>query len=612
MREIATDYLQELKDLPQWLGWKYVGPEEKRSKVPINCNEAGINQRASVSNPETWGTYDEAHAKRERHWELAGVGFVLTDADPYVCIDLDHCFLEGGKLTPLTEDILGRFPDTYTEWSPSGRGLHIWIRGSIPTWVARGKRNKPEKGIEIYDSQRYMTVTFRAYAPFPIADHQAALDALYRELSPEMVATPQPQHHPTTATLEDDTVIELALIAKNGEKFERLLHGVCGDYDEDKSKADAAFLGILKQYTQDREQLARLWKRSKLYRDKLEREDYVNRTLDSVLTGVAEMPAERPTRLASRMSAEELWDADIPPTRYILPGLLPEGLTVLAAKPKIGKSWLALLIALRVTEGAEVLGATTEPGDVLYLALEDNMARLRQRMHKLNGAKRASKRLDIQTSCKPLDGGGLLEIETWLRDHPQAKLIIIDTFAKVRGRANNRNGNVYTEDYAAISPLQALAGKYGVSILLVHHMRKMGGEDIFDTISGSLGLTGAADSNWVLVRERGKADAVLHVTGRDIIEGDGLALQFDRETCIWSVLGLASEVRRTKEQRDVIATLEAAGEPLTPTQVADRLGININTAKQRLYRMSQDGLIESTGDGKYICVPPIRQTSILS
>ncbi len=191
---------------------------------------------------------------------------------------------------------------------------------------------------------------------------------------------------------------------------------------------------------------------------------------------------------------------------------------------------------------------------------------------------------------------GLGDIEHWLQEHTEARLVIIDTLAKVRA-ARARNGNAYDEDYAAVSGLQRLAAKYGVAILLIHHQRKMDSLDPFDTVSGTHGLTGGVDSTWILARERGKADATLYVTGRDIDEQE-LALSFDKDTATWKVIGQAWEVRRTKEQTEVISILESAGEPLTPAQVADRLGIKYSTIKTRLYRMSQDGLIKSV-DGKY-------------
>lgn len=189
----------------------------------------------------------------------------------------------------------------------------------------------------------------------------------------------------------------------------------------------------------------------------------------------------------------------------------------------------------------------------------------------------------------------------WLQKHIQARLVIIDTLAKVR-RPQKGNGNAYSDDYNAVSGLQKLAGRYGVAILLIHHQRKMDSADPFDTVSGTLGLTGGVDSTWILTRERSKVDAVLHITGRDIDEQE-LALNFDKNNATWELIGQASEVRRTKEQAEAIAVLEAAGRPLTPTEVADRLGGNYSTIKSRLYRMSQDGQIESV-EGKYATLQP--------
>ena len=174
--------------------------------------------------------------------------------------------------------------------------------------------------------------------------------------------------------------------------------------------------------------------------------------------------------------------------------------------------------------------------------------------------------------------------------------MIIDTFARVRARSN-RNRNAYEDDYEAASPLQALAGQYGVAILVIHHLRKLASEDPLDLVSGTLGLTGAADSVWVLRRERGRADATMFITGRDIDEQD-LALRFDQLTGTWSILGDAEDYRRTKERDEVVQLLRSAGEALSTKEIADRLGQTHGSIRTRLSRMQKDGDVVSA-DGRY-------------
>jgi hypothetical protein len=196
-----------------------------------------------------------------------------------------------------------------------------------------------------------------------------------------------------------------------------------------------------------------------------------------------------------------------------------------------------------------------------------------------------------------LDEGGVEEVEAWLKDHPDARLVVVDTLKKVRPRRTD-NRPAYDQDYEALERLLPLAAEYGVAILVVHHLRKMDAEDPMDTISGSTGLTGGVDGALVLKRERGKPDAVLYVDGRDVEEPAELALSWDAELASWRLMGDAEEHRISKARAEVLAVLKEARQPLTPTEVADALGKSANTVKQTLWRMSNDGQV-TADDGRY-------------
>jgi len=172
----------------------------------------------------------------------------------------------------------------------------------------------------------------------------------------------------------------------------------------------------------------------------------------------------------------------------------------------------------------------------------------------------------------------------------------VDTLAKIRQRT--RGQNVYQEDYAALEELLPLPAEHEVAIVVVHHTRKMAAADPLDEISGSTGLTGGVDGVLVLKRDRDKADAVLHVDGRDIEEPAEFALKWDAETAGWTIVGDAEEYRISEERKDIIRVLVEAGEFLSPGEVADVLGKPRNTIKQRLWRMAQDGQVENR-NGKY-------------
>jgi hypothetical protein len=305
---------------------------------------------------------------------------------------------------------------------------------------------------------------------------------------------------------------------------------------------------------------------------------------------------ERNGRIPETVTAADLMASELPPVRWGVRGVLPEGVTLLAGKPKLGKSWLALGLCVAVAAGGVALGTRqVEQGDVLYLALEDNRRRLQKRLGKMLCGP-APKGLEIATAWPKLDEGGVEALRAWLGEHPEARLVAVDTLAKIRQRT--RGQNVYQEDYAALEELLPLAAEHEVAIVVVHHTRKMAAADPLDEISGSTGLTGGVDGVLVLKRDRGKADAVLHVDGRDIEEPAEFALKWDAETAGWTIVGDAEEYRMSEERKDIIGVLVEAGEFLSPGEVADVLGKPRNTIKQRLWRMAQDGQVENR-NGEY-------------
>ena len=301
-------------------------------------------------------------------------------------------------------------------------------------------------------------------------------------------------------------------------------------------------------------------------------------------------------RIPETVTAADLMAAELPPVRWGVRGVLPEGVTLIAGKPKLGKSWLVLGLCVAVAAGGVALGTRqVEQGDVLYLALEDNRRRLQKRLGKmLRGP--APEGLEIATAWPKLDEGGVEALGAWLLEHPEARLVAVDTLAKVRPRT--RGQNVYQEDYAALEELLPLASEHEVAIVVVHHTRKMAAADPLDEISGSTGLTGGVDGVLVLKRDRGRADAVLHVDGRDIEEPTDYALKWDAETAGWTIVGDAEEYRMSEERKEIFSVLTEADEFLSPGEVADVLGKPRNTVKQRLWRMAQDGQVENQ-NGKY-------------
>ncbi|HEX7735625.1 MAG TPA: bifunctional DNA primase/polymerase, partial [Ktedonobacteraceae bacterium] len=225
------------------------------------------------------------------------------------------------------------------------------------------------------------------------------------------------------------------------------------------------------------------------------------------------------------LQVRDLMNMDLPPVNWIVPELLAEGLTLLAGKPKVGKSWLILGLALACSLGTAAGGGLVlgrypvEPMGVLYLTLEDNAARLRSRMLKILAQRGAPANFGYALRWKQLTAGGLEDLDAYLLAAPDTRLLIIDTLAKVRqSSGNGSSGNLYQEESDLMSKLQVLANTHHLAVVVVHHLRKMGSDDVFDEVSGTLGLTGGADTTIILKRARYEQEGTLAITGRDVEE----------------------------------------------------------------------------------------------
>ncbi len=303
---------------------------------------------------------------------------------------------------------------------------------------------------------------------------------------------------------------------------------------------------------------------------------------------------------AKLVKASDLQTMTFPPARYILPGYIPDGVTIVAGKPKIGKSWLTLDLCLAATGDRFTLGELKPvQGDVLYLALEDNNRRLKNRMAKLlpSVAARWPERLHLVTEWKRANEGGLEDIAAWCRSAANPVMVTIDTLEKFRPPADNRR-TAYASDYEAVAGLQKLASEYCIAIVINHHDRKMDADDPFDTVSGTLGLTGAADTIIVLKRRAGTV--TLYARGRDIEEKE-TALQFDKRTCRWNILGTAAEVYISSERAAIISALTNAGkEGLSTSEIIAATGAKSRGAMDTLlFKMKEGGEIIRVGRGIY-------------
>lgn len=300
-------------------------------------------------------------------------------------------------------------------------------------------------------------------------------------------------------------------------------------------------------------------------------------------------------------SLQDLLSWELPPVRWAIPDILPEGLTLLAGKPKLGKSWLALSTALAIASGGVALGKQpVTQGQVLYLALEDNARRLQARSRQLlTSMTGVPQGIDFALSWPRLNEGGVECLEAYMKEHPDVRLVVIDTWAKVAPRTTNRSCSQYAGDYEALTPLKALADTYHVSILAVHHLRKMGSSDVLDEITGSIGIAGAVDGTLILKRERGQQEATLFVTGLDVEQEQYLAISFDATTAMWTIVGNAEEVCRSKKRQEILDLLtEQFPDGMYSREIAEALDKNYHTTRTLLRKMEEAGDITLT-DRKY-------------
>ena len=259
------------------------------------------------------------------------------------------------------------------------------------------------------------------------------------------------------------------------------------------------------------------------------------------------------------ISAPDLQRAQLPPVKYLVDGLLPEGTSLLTAASKVGKSWMVLDLGLCIAAGESFLGRPTTKTGTLYLALEDSLNRLQNRMDKVLGGKTPPPLFCFTTEAPKLDDGLLDVLEDHLKKYPDTRLLIVDTLQKVRGQALPREGP-YAQDYREMETLKGFMDKRGVSVLFVHHNRKMKDDgDPFNMISGTNGLMGAADTIWTITKaNRADEEATLHVTGRDVAQSDTV-IRFDKSSWTWKPMGSADWLA---EQR---ARLAYDGSPIVKT-----------------------------------------------
>ncbi|MEZ6100263.1 MAG: hypothetical protein R3E01_14940 [Pirellulaceae bacterium] len=259
-----------LRQLPQWVAWKYVTRDGKPTKAPVNARTGAL---ADSTDAGTWSTFDEALVACRQDQSLAGLGFVFAEGDPYCGVDLDDCIdPDRGELKPWATSIVERL-DSYTEISPSGTGVKVFVEA-----VKTGDRCRKayhDGEVEMYDRARFFTVTGERLDQCPpgINARQPAIDDLYVEVfGAENTRASPPGPQPSAnghVHLDDDQIIELASNQRrSGAKFRALWSGDWNAHFNSASEADSSVVFTLAFYTKDAGQIDRLFRRSGLMRPK--------------------------------------------------------------------------------------------------------------------------------------------------------------------------------------------------------------------------------------------------------------------------------------------------------------------------------------------------------
>lgn len=537
---LTTNVPSELRILDQWVGWRaQKRPDGTLAKVPLNPIDGA---EARVNDSTTWADFEQTTVQAD-HCKWSGVGFVLTANDPYVGIDLDHVRNpETGELHPTVAEWV-RTLDSYTEASPSGTGLHVFIRASV---VRPFVKALPDVGarakIEVYGEGRYLTVTGDRLpaSPESIEDGQLVLNAILEGLR-DVPKTHQEAHPLLVTSLTSDDLAVIVKVAQfpDADKFRRLMTGDTLGYPS-KSEADFALVNLL-GYGSDWNlgQIDRIFRASGLMDGKWDsaRGDstYGVQTIENAYRTHKDfrLPRDGDHRspigdnpslwqsmannggsgnLSASPSFTRLSDTEPEDVNWLWINRIPLGkLTLLEGDPDQGKSTILLDIAARLTIGAPMPddpgGEQRKPVGVVLVAPEDGLAdTIRPRFDAAGGD--STQLLAWDDKSPPLN---LRDLEP-LRKAIQAvdaKLVILDPIMSLIG------GNVdIKQDHkvrVALLPLVALAAEMNVAIVAIRHHNKNEEQKAMHRGGGSIAFTAVARSGMLVARDPRDPSGESHV-----------------------------------------------------------------------------------------------------
>jgi hypothetical protein len=298
-------------------------------------------------------------------------------------------------------------------------------------------------------------------------------------------------------------------------------------------------------------------------------------------------------------TASELMETEFPPVSYIIPMIGPEGLMILAGAPKLGKSWLGMDLSISVSTGGYAMGRLKcEEGDVLHLALEDNPRRLKSRLQMMGVE--VNNRLTFHIQWPTIDEPEFFDqLDEWKNRATNPKMIVIDTMERIRPSGNTGSKQTaYSADTKFLAPLQAYALEHRLLIVIIHHIKKEKDDDWLKQLSGSLGLSGVADTIAILDRERAKSEGRFRGTGRDIDEFDKV-VTFDCTRGLWTLRDVEPDnFETTPERTEILQYLRENGESGTG-EIADALKKQKQNISNLLGGLKSEGLVLNPSFGSW-------------
>jgi hypothetical protein len=325
------------------------------------------------------------------------------------------------------------------------------------------------------------------------------------------------------------------------------------------------------------------------------------------------------------MTAADLLQKQFAPPQYVVEGVIPEGVTLLASPPKIGKTFLCLNIAVAVATAGKALGkADVQGGRVLYVDLDGSergaQSRLKDMLKEAEAdAMEDLSRFDYYSEFPRVDeeepADALAYLRRYLGEFDDVELVIFDTLADVRPKTSGTR-NMYEVDREALTPFRDLIHDHNTSAIFVHHTNKSNSGDHVRRVSGSSGLASAVDNIIIMSKERGQHDAELQITPREE-EEVSLRLSFDPHVKTWRLEGPAEQFAKTKERQEVLDTLVALTnggrkESVGPKEIADANDdLEYDNVRYLLTKMvdAESPRVEKSGRGKYKPTPQMRPPS---